>query len=256
MKQNESVTEVGRKLEALIQSIYEGFLQAGNICVDGGAGRGRHTIPMAQCIGSSGSVLAFEPNPATLNILKKRLGDELLDNVILEPLALSNRKETAQFYNVVEFAAYSGLEIRDYPEDSKVEKIPVDAVTLDGHITHAVDFIKLDLEGGEFHALQGGQQLLSSCRPLVVFENGRDNTAKLYGYSKDTFFDFFNSLNYEVYDLLGRRLNPERWTDRNLYWNYVAFHSDDTETRGIVRRLIKQEAPHRFDAFCEDDVEL
>jgi len=253
---NQAVAEINKKMEAFIQSIYERVIAPGSICVDGGAGTGRHTIPMARHVGNEGRVFAFEPNPATHDILKGRISEEELHNVVLEPKALSHQSGEVQFCNVVDFAAYSGLKVRDYPEENaKVEKIPVDATTLD-NVDHHIDFIKLDLEGGEFQALQGGQQVLSSCRPLIVFENGRESSCRIYGYTQKSFFDFFDSLNYELYSLHGKRLIPERWSDRSLGWNFIALCANDEKRKKILRELIKEEAQAILDYFKEDQSEL
>jgi hypothetical protein len=50
-----------------------------------------------------------------------------------------------------------------------------------------VRFVKMDLEGGEFHALQGATSILRD-RPLVILENGRESAANLYRYTSEHWF--------------------------------------------------------------------
>lgn len=52
-------------------------------------------------------------------------------------------------------------------------------------MTKEVGFIKLDLEGGELDTLRGSRGTLESNLTLVVFENGRQASADLYGYDKN-----------------------------------------------------------------------
>jgi hypothetical protein len=88
---------------------------------------------------------------------------------------------------------FSGLQQRrDLPGDlvSTVDVIDVPVATLDSLLAdrrQRVRFVKMDLEGGEFHALQGATSILCD-RPMVIFENGRERSANLYGYTSNDWF--------------------------------------------------------------------
>ena len=47
--------------ENRLQTIYQAFLTPGTAVIDVGAHVGRHTIPLAKTVGSTGWVLAVEP---------------------------------------------------------------------------------------------------------------------------------------------------------------------------------------------------
>ncbi len=53
-------------------------------------------------------------------------------------------------------------------------RVDVDIIRLDDwvhdHAINRVDFVKMDIEGGEFHALRGAQEMLSRFRPIIVAE--------------------------------------------------------------------------------------
>lgn len=55
-----------------------------------------------------------------------------------------------------------------------------------------VDFIKLDLEGGETDALKGAIETLNRCRPVIVFEDKGFN--KRFGYPEDSTRTFLADL--------------------------------------------------------------
>lgn len=61
-----------------------------------------------------------------------------------------------------------------------IRRIKVPLRRLDSLISQelSIDVIKLDIEGAELAALRGAEQLISRCRPLILFESGppaRDN---------------------------------------------------------------------------------
>ena len=58
-----------------------------------------------------------------------------------------------------------------------------------------LDFIKLDLEGGEFPALRGGERALRDLRPLVVTEHGHLAPA-LNGFVIDEYLEWIRSVDY------------------------------------------------------------
>lgn len=62
-------------------------------------------------------------------------------------------------------------------DPTAVERVTIDSLNLD-----YLDFLKLDLEGGEPDALVGALKTLQRCKPVIVFERGKFN--KRYGYGK------------------------------------------------------------------------
>lgn len=79
--------------------------------------------------------------------------------------------------------AYSGIRKRRYSvKHPKIEKMDVELRTLDeiiqGNIR--INFIKIDVEGGEFDALKGAKQILVKYKPKVIFEFGL-GASEFYG---------------------------------------------------------------------------
>src|SRR5262245_60887076 len=61
----------GQFFESVIQGIYECYIQPGEVVVDAGANRGRHTFPLCATVGAQGRVYAVEPLPALAQDLKR-----------------------------------------------------------------------------------------------------------------------------------------------------------------------------------------
>jgi len=105
--------------------------------------------------------------------------------------------------------------------------VEVPCTTIDEELDHlgacAVPRVmKLDLEGGELHALMGAVRMPAWQQTFVVFENGRQESAGVYGYSRHDWFAFMRSVNDKIYDLFGRPFGPDEWTKREIPWYFIA----------------------------------
>jgi hypothetical protein len=98
-------------------------------------------------------------------------------------------------------------------------------------------FIKLDLEGGEYHAIRGGFSRIREDHPFIVFENGREEAAALYGYSRAEWFDLLASLGYSVFDLFGWPFRPNDWNAPNMPWEFVAVGIGSADEQFAAERL-------------------
>jgi FkbM family methyltransferase len=216
----------GDLFECVIEDIYRRILSNGDLALDGGAHVGRHTFPMAECVGDAGRVLAVEAHPKLAPGLRKRAKKRGLAQVEIVGAALSDEIGRVPFHCVEQHSAYSGIRARRYDFADDVRIIEVDATTIDAlladHSPRRLRFAKLDLEGGEFCALQGGAATLKSHEPLIIFENEQDRSADNYGYSKEDWFGFFADMGYEVFTLWGQSYAPVDWGRRDIPWYFIA----------------------------------
>lgn len=222
--------DLGNRFESLIQRIYEGVLHSGMNAIDGGANIGDHTIPMARAAGPAGRVHAFEPIPQLVKHVRERAQREgVSDIALLHEAAISNYEGDASYVLATDqqgSMAMSGLLERVFPAgmEMKMQEISVIVTTLDRAVPpdSVISFIKLDLEGGEFHSLLGAERILTVDRPVIVFENARGQSAEKYGYTSESFFEFFRLKGYILTDLLGVEFRPEFWDCRQLPWYSLA----------------------------------
>jgi hypothetical protein len=86
-------------------------------------------------------------------------------------------------------------------KDVIYRQIEVPATTIDRLVrdreVDRVDFIKLDLEGGEYKALRGAENVLRRDSPVFVMENSV-HAAKQGGFLETDPFDFLNDCGYEL----------------------------------------------------------
>ena len=155
-------------------------------CLDIGAHKGEILDDILH-FAPKGQHYAFEPLPELFN----QLIDYYAPKVNVQSCALSDQEGKSTFQMVENAPAYSGIRRRNYDDIKNpiVKEITVYTDKLDNVIplTHKVDFIKIDIEGGEYHALLGGKELLRRDKPTIIFEFG-DGASQSYGYRHEEMY--------------------------------------------------------------------
>ncbi len=161
-------------------------LRRDSACIDIGAHKGSILSEMLK-LAPDGSHHAFEPLPYLAANLR-----QTFPKVTIHEKALSDYTGVAEFIYVENAPGYSGLKARIYDRpDPLLRRISVAVARLDDLIPDSqnIDFIKLDIEGGEFHALRGAIKTIRRCQPIIVLEAGHKSTGQ-YGIGPDQFYDF------------------------------------------------------------------
>ena len=168
-------------------------------------------------ISPRGRHYAFEPLPH----LSQELSEKF-PQVIVHQAAVGDRSGESEFLFVENDPAYSGLRRRIYYRpDPKITPIRVRVVTLDEIIppNESIAFIKLDIEGGEFHAIQGGIETIRRSKPVIVFESGSHSIGQ-YGVKPDDVYLFITeTLGYELSTM-------ERWLKRKSPYTRAAYENN------------------------------
>lgn len=222
---------IGKHFENIIQTFYQNVLSPGDCAIDIGANFGLHTLPMADAVGPSGRVLAFEPIPHVREALADRIKKAGKEDIVeLHQVALSDKVGQAEFCVVVADVGYSGLKAKHYPFETEKQLIQVTVERLDRFAEpyDSIGFIKIDVEGGEFPALRGASRTLATKRPVIVFESAKEQSARSYGYTSRELFDFFSGLDYELCDVLGCPFVIEHW-ELFCPWYVVAYPREDVQ---------------------------
>jgi FkbM family methyltransferase len=159
-------------------------LRAGQVAVDIGCHKGAYTYWMRRCVGPSGVVYAFEPQPRQVAYLREAFSAMSYDNVEIVPMALSDNAGQLPLYTPAKSTHFATLEPRD---DSTLRRPSiangagsgdprttlVDVTTLDEFCTGArrpPHFLKIDVEGHELSVLEGGRRTLELHHPTILVE--------------------------------------------------------------------------------------
>ena len=154
-----------------------GFVQRGTWAIDLGANIGLFTVALAQAVGSSGGVLACEPVPVTVERLRANVKLNGLDGVVAvrDVAAWDSSGEIEMI--CTEDSAYASAQegwTASALSRCRVLTNTVDAMWADLGSPN-VSVVKIDVEGAERHALLGGHDIISRCRPAILIEIGHSN---------------------------------------------------------------------------------
>ena len=182
-----------------IAAILAGALSPASTYVDVGTNRGQ-VLGEAVRIAPRGRHVAFEPIPELA-----REVESAFPEVDCRRLALGARAEMTRFCHFRKLDGWSGL--RRSPEISNErgdpEYIDVRVSTLDEELAElSPDLIKIDVEGGELHVLEGGRALLARARPRIIFEHVAE-AARLYDASSGALWDLLSSSDYRIFSVTG-----------------------------------------------------
>jgi len=138
------------------RKIVEQYVKPGAVVVDIGANIGSYTLYLSKIVGEDGRVYAFEPSPKNYSRLAKRASS--LKNVSINQAAVGNCTGTAKLYLSNTF----DIDHRLYKTSDHRDSVDVDCVRLDDYFKKEdrVDFIKMDIQGFEYHAFLGMQELM------------------------------------------------------------------------------------------------
>jgi FkbM family methyltransferase len=169
-KLSESYEPIVRKLLSPLTS---------DIVVDIGANIGMHTIWLSRQVGSSGLVIAVEPETSNFFILTLNQQVNSTRNIVAIRTALSSKSERGKL--TVPRATLMGQGSTQTASFSpKSYAANVDFETLDNiirarHLPN-VSAIKIDVEGAELSVLQGATKTIERFGPRLVIEvHGYDN---------------------------------------------------------------------------------
>lgn len=149
------------------------LIKPGQIVLDIGANMGCHTLLMAQLVGETGQVVAFEPMSAAYAKLVRNIQLNRFSNIVAEKTGLSSSDGETE----IAFATSWRLDLKS--DGARAERVSF--MTLDGyvaahsHLFSRLDCIKLDVDGFEEAVLRGARDTLLSYRPVILMEIGTDS---------------------------------------------------------------------------------
>lgn len=187
------------KYDRLTRKIMKQFLKKDFNCIDVGCHKGE-ILDLMLKYAPQGKHYAFEPLPH----LFQQLVINYKGKAQIFPFALSTEVGQTTFQFVKNAPAYSGLKNRRYDvAKPDIEEISVEINTLDALIPadQKIDFIKIDVEGGELGVMKGGVNLLKANQPTIVFECGK-GASDYYGTSAADLYSFLSDeIGLNIYTL-------------------------------------------------------
>ena len=161
--------------QVVIENIYSPLLshiKEGDVVIDAGANIGLFSILASFKVKDKGKVIAIEPEPNNLKILKQNVELNKLINVIVIPKALYDKPGKMVSIKGEGVGAYVSEDDEGLVETTTIDKI-VEETGLKPRI------LKMDIEGSEGKALIGGINTLKHLELIEMEVHDEENMEKV-----------------------------------------------------------------------------
>jgi FkbM family methyltransferase len=155
----------------LEMTLFKQVCTAGNLVIEVGANLGAHTVGLARLVGTTGRILAFEPQRLVFQTLCANVALNSLENVdcYWSAVARENGMITVPELSPHVKNNFGGLSLGDAKNG-----VQIPCMTLnDFSYLPRVNFVKIDVEGMEADVIRGGDKLLRKFKPTLYVENDR-----------------------------------------------------------------------------------
>jgi FkbM family methyltransferase len=190
----------------------QSVLKPDDVVIDGGANIGLFTLLAAARVRRHGRVIACEPSPTTMRLLRANVDSNGFDWVELREVALASAPGRLRLRTFTPGSGFSSFAPEDTMNGAEVD---VDVATLDdvaSDVLERVSLVKLDVEGAELRALRGATELLHRARPDFIVELEPEHLARQGG-SIGEVQELFDAAAYVGYSISEGRLErlPHAW---------------------------------------------
>jgi FkbM family methyltransferase len=188
--------------EPIESYLFTSLIKPGMTVIDAGANVGQYSLLASTLVELNGSVHCFEPVPTTFFILNSNVENNKISNIYLNQAALSNESKKIKLsldkQMVNNIGSYSmGV------TDNILEEIESISISLDEYIASKsikkVDLVKMDIEGAEFFALLGMQNIIERDYPTILIEINRNALEKLESSPEDVWKLLTHKFGYNGY---------------------------------------------------------
>ena len=181
--------------EVDVEAVLRRHLRPGMGMLDLGANIGVFSLLAAALVGPSGSVLAMEPNPANARLLEASRRENGFVNLTVYQAAAAANAGVLVLHSFDSNGTVTELDGAGLLTAQTVAALPVDQIV--GPDT-VIDVIKIDVEGGEYGALQGAAGLITRCHPVIVSEFSPGQLRGVSGVDGPAYLGFLQALGYRL----------------------------------------------------------
>lgn len=200
--------------EERLLDLWMKYARESQIIFDVGANVGIYSL-YAACTNLQASVYAFEPTPEMSNKLIEHVELNNLENINVNEVAVGNADEAGYVHTCKgdddsnEGMNFVTTEISNLCQPTSIRSL--DSYCHEHRISR-IDLMKMDIEGGEYNALLGMQNLLSKKAIGCIFMELTEWAANRYGCSTANIKKLLSSNGYLLYEINSgvlKQLNPE-----------------------------------------------
>jgi FkbM family methyltransferase len=216
----------GRIHEPIATDIFIDQIKSDSVILDIGGHLGYFSC-IAGNLAKTGSVYVFEVDPKCLNFIHNNLKLNNLENVQVNNYAVSDTKEIIKIPHYEKPNPF--LMINSNLSDNFIE---VESVIIDDFLAQYninPDFIKIDIEGAEWKALNGMKKTLENRNATILVEIHVDNLRDNFNTSYKKIIKLLMNYGYSIHEL------EHRGSD-----DYLRIVDLDTELKGNTMILCRK----------------
>jgi FkbM family methyltransferase len=163
-KGTDDIYNVMPEREGDVDKLIRNNLKPGDTFIDIGSNIGYYTVLAAHLVGSEGKVVAIEPVPETVKVLRANCNLNHLRNVEILPTALWSYECVMPIY--FSKGAFGMASVTKLGEDSTLTKaVPLDSIS---QSWNTIKMMKIDAEGAEYQILRGCYETLKRTKYVIL----------------------------------------------------------------------------------------
>jgi FkbM family methyltransferase len=182
-------------------------VKEGMTVLDIGANIGYYTVLFSTLVGEKGRVLALEPSPYNFEMLGKNIEANNLANVVTLQRAVSDQGgEVVLDVSGSNFAAHH-LRRGDAQGEEAGDAVRVPCVRVDDVVAErglTPDFIKMDIEGAEYLAVQGMRETMKANDNVLMMCEFNPPAIEGLGGDPAGYLDALAELGFRFFEILGK----------------------------------------------------
>ena len=187
-------------------------LKPGMVFFDIGANLGIYSLTAAKAVSKTGHVYSFEPVPSALKKLESNVRLNSLNNVTIARKAIGNQDGSVSMYACIPLKdGFSSIARPHKFLDNQWNLIDVNITTLDMFTknvpVHHIDYIKIDVEGGEIDVLKGAQKILTNSDPPIIQAEFSDRRSAQWNYKSVEIGKYLEKLGFIWFELIQGKLS-------------------------------------------------
>lgn len=200
------------------------YVKPGMHAIDIGANMGFYTLALCDLVGPSGHVTAFEPWPEYFEIMRRNVevnGFLSRSTLVQKGVYQKTGKKKLHFsksYGTGSILETVPLFFRRMRKAQSGNYATIKTVALDDYLrenSHKVDFIKIDVDGGEAFVLAGMRKLLASSQPLTIFCEFSPFILHKLGINPQGFIDDLRKARFEISHITPNGILPYHYNGKH-----------------------------------------
>lgn len=153
---------------------------------------------LAKIAGDGGKVFAFEPEPNNFLFINRLIKNGNYKNIVLINKAVSDKNKRLNLY----LSGYHKGNHSIFRQEKEDALLEVEAIALSDYFTgykREIDFVKIDVNGGEETAIQGMEQIITNAKKIKILTEFWPFGLKNCGTVPENYLKLLRQLGFAIY---------------------------------------------------------